>query len=137
MVIVGPRVYYAMAQDGCFFRGAAHLHSRWLTPVQAILYQWVATTLMILTGTFESLIYYIGFALVLFAAMAAAGLLRLRRRPEWKQPPLLSRTRLPAPGVFLLASAWMLCYTAALRPNESLWGVLTMLVGALVYRWIA
>jgi APA family basic amino acid/polyamine antiporter len=137
MVIVGPRVYYAMAQDGCFFRGAAQLHSRWQTPVQAILYQWAATALMILTGTFESLIYYIGFALVLFAAMATAGLLRLRARPEWKRLPALSRRYLPAPGVFLLASAWMLCYTAALRREESLWALLTMFVGWLVYRWIA
>jgi APA family basic amino acid/polyamine antiporter len=137
MVIVGPRVYYAMAQDGCFFRGAAHLHPRWQTPVQAILYQWVATALMILTGTFESLIYYIGFALVLFAAMATAGMLRLRKRREWKRLPALSRRYLPAPGVFLLASAWMLCHTAVLRREESLWALLTMFVGWLVYRWIA
>ena len=85
MMMVGPRVYYAMAQDGCFFSGAARVHARWGTPIQAILWQSLATALMILTGSFESLLYYIGFALVLFAALAVVGMVRLRKRPGWKR----------------------------------------------------
>jgi APA family basic amino acid/polyamine antiporter len=135
MVLVGPRVYYAMAQDGCFFRGAARVHPRRQTPVQAILYQSVATACMILTGTFQGLIYYIGFALVLFAAMAVAGMVHLRQRGEWKRLPAVSWGYPLVPAVFILASAWMLCYTAALRPRESLLGLLTMAAGALLYRW--
>jgi len=136
MVIVGPRVYYAMAKDGCFFPGAARLHPRWLTPVQAILYQSVATAAMILTGTFEGLIYYIGFALILFAALATAGMVRLRRRAGWKRLPAVSWAYPLAPVVFIVASAWMICYTAALRPKESCLGLLTMVVGGLAYWWI-
>jgi APA family basic amino acid/polyamine antiporter len=135
MVIVGPRVYYAMAQDGCFFRGAARVHPRWGTPVQAILWQSVATALMVLTGSFESLLYYIGFALVLFAALAVAGMVRLRNRPAWKRLGAVSWGYPLAPAVFICASAWMLCYTMALRPKESFLGLLTMAGGALVYRW--
>jgi APA family basic amino acid/polyamine antiporter len=135
MVIVGPRVYYAMAQDGCFFQGAARVHARWGTPVQAILWQSLATALMILTGTFESLLYYIGFALVLFAALAVAGMVRLRQRPGWKRLAAVSWGYPLAPAVFLGASGWMLCYTMALRPNESFFGLLTMAGGGLVYRW--
>ena len=136
MVIVGPRVYYAMAQDGCFFRGASRLHARWQTPVQAILYQWVATAVMILTGTFESLIYYIGFALVLFAAMATAGMVRMRHRAGWKRLPAVGWGYPLIPAVFITASAWMLCYTAVLRPKEFSLVLLTMLAGGLAYRWI-
>jgi APA family basic amino acid/polyamine antiporter len=135
MVIVGPRVYYAMAQDGCFFRGAARVHPRWRTPMQAILYQTVATVAMILTGTFEGLLYYIGFALILFAAMATVGLVRLRRRPGWKRLSAVNFGYPLIPAVFIVASAWMLCYTAALRPRESLLGLLTILCGGLLYRW--
>jgi APA family basic amino acid/polyamine antiporter len=135
MVIVGPRVYYAMAQDGCFFRGAARVHPRWGTPVQAILWQSLATALMILTGTFDSLLYYIGFALVLFAALAVAGMVRLRKRPAWKRLRAVSWAYPLAPAVFIGASAWMLCYTMALRPKESFLGLLTLVGGALVYRW--
>lgn len=135
MVIVGPRVYYAMAQDGCFFPGAARLHPIRHTPVQAITYQSVATVAMILTGTFEGLIYYIGFALILFAAMATAGMIRLRLRADWKRLPSVSRGYPVVPAVFLIASVWMLCYTAALRPKESVLGLLTVVCGGLLYRW--
>jgi APA family basic amino acid/polyamine antiporter len=135
MVIVGPRVYYAMANDGCFFRGAARVHPRSGTPVQAVLYQSAAAALMILTGTFESLIYYIGFALILFAALAAAGLVRLRRRSGWKKLAAVSWGYPLAPALFITASAWMLCYTAVLRPKESALGLLTMLLGGGLYLW--
>ncbi len=136
MVIVGPRVYYAMAKDGCFFRTAARLHPRWLTPVQAILFQSVAAVAMILTGTFEGLIYYIGFALTLFAALATAGMVRLRRRGDWKCLPAVSWGYPLVPAIFIVASIWMLCYTVALRPRESFLGLLTLLAGGLAYRWI-
>jgi APA family basic amino acid/polyamine antiporter len=136
MVIVGPRVYYAMAQDGCFFRGAARVHPRWGTPVQAILWQALASALMILTGTFDSLLYYIGFALVLFAALAVAGMVRLRKRPAWKRLAAVSWGYPLAPAVFIGASGWMLCYTMALRPKESFFALLTMAAGMLAYRWL-
>jgi APA family basic amino acid/polyamine antiporter len=133
MVIVGPRVYYAMAQDGCFFRGAARVHPHWRTPVHAILWQSLATVVMILTGTFESLLYYIGFALILFAALAVAGLVRLRHRPAWKRLGAVSWGYPLAPIVFIAASVWMLGYTMVLRPRESFLGLLTLAGGALVY----
>jgi APA family basic amino acid/polyamine antiporter len=88
---------------------------------------------MILTGTFESLLYYIGFALVLFAALAVAGMVRLRSRPAWKRLGAVSWGYPVAPAVFIGASAWMLCYTMALRPRESFVGLLTMAAGMLAY----
>jgi APA family basic amino acid/polyamine antiporter len=90
---------------------------------------------MILTGTFDSLLYYIGFALVLFAALAVAGMVRLRKRPSWKRLAAVSRGYPLAPAVFMGASVWMLCYTIALRPKESFFGLLTMAAGMLAYRW--
>jgi APA family basic amino acid/polyamine antiporter len=135
MVVVGPRVYYAMAQDGCFFPGAARVDPRRQTPVQAILYQAIASGLMVLTGTFEALIIYIGFTLVLFAALATAGLFRMRHRPGWKRLPAVSWGYPLVPSVFILASLWMLAYTLVLRPSASLLGLLTVASGAAVYNW--
>jgi APA family basic amino acid/polyamine antiporter len=133
MVIVGPRVYYAMAQDGCFFRSAARVHPRWHTPAQAVLYQGLASAVMVLTGTFERLIYYIGFALILFAALATAGIFRMRRRANWKRLPTVSWCYPLVPAIFVAASVWMLAYTLYFRPRESLLGLLTMACGLLVY----
>lgn len=135
MSLVGPRVYYAMAQDGCFPPGAARVHPRWRTPSRAIVYQAVASVAMVLTGTFESLIYYIGFALILFAALAVAGLLRLRKRTQWRRLRAVNWCYPAVPVAFILASLWMLTWTLMLRPRESALGLLTVAFGALWYRW--
>ena len=136
MVLVGPRVYYAMARDGYFFSGAGKVHTRWRTPVHAILYQTTASAVMVLTGTFEKLIYYIGFTLVLFAALATAGVFRMRRRPGWKRLRAVSWAYPLIPAVFVGASLWMLGYTLFLRSAESLFSLLTMAVGVLLYRLV-
>ncbi len=135
MVIAGPRVYFAMAVDGCFFRTAARIHPRWGTPMFAIVFQALAIVLMILSGTFESLVYYIGFALIFFAALAVAGLVRLRRRAGWRTLAVVNWGYPLAPAVFLVASAWMLSYTASMRPKESGLGLLTIVLGAVLYFW--
>ena len=57
MVMAGPRVYYAMAQDGCFFAWAARVDPRHSTPSLAIVAQTAAAAAMVVTGTFEALIY--------------------------------------------------------------------------------
>jgi basic amino acid/polyamine antiporter, APA family len=135
MVIAGPRVYFAMAADGCFFPDAARVHPRWGTPVHAIVYQALATVLMILIATFQSLVIYIGFALIFFAALAVAGMVRLRRRPGWKRLAVVNWGYPLAPAVFIAASSWMLFYTASLRPRESGLGLLTVVLGAALYFW--
>jgi APA family basic amino acid/polyamine antiporter len=89
---------------------------------------------MILTGSFESLLYYIGFALVLFAALAVAGMMRLRRRPAWKRLRAVDWGYPLVPLVFLGVSLWMLCYTMVLRLRESGLGLLTLAAGLIVYR---
>jgi len=135
MAMVGPRVYYAMAQDGCFFPDAARVHPHWQTPVRAILYQAVASSVLVVTGSFRALMTYVGFALVLSAALATAGILRLRKRPQWKRLPAVSWAYPLVPLLFVLSSGWMLVYSLALRPKASLLGLLTIAAGGLVYRW--
>jgi basic amino acid/polyamine antiporter, APA family len=135
MSIVGPRVYYAMGRDGCFPAGAADVHPRWGTPVKAITYQAITSALMVLTGTFEALVYYIGFSLILFAAMAVAGLLRLRRRPEFRRLRVVNWGYPAIPLLFVAVSLWMLTWTFVLRPRESVLGLVTILGGAAFYRW--
>jgi APA family basic amino acid/polyamine antiporter len=135
MSLVGPRVYYAMGRDGCFPAGAAQVHPRWRTPAKAILYQAVASAIMVLTGTFEALIYYIGFSLILFAALTVAGLLRIRTRPHFRRLRVMNWCYPAIPVVFVTVSLWMLIWTFVLRPHESSLGLVTILCGAIFYRW--
>jgi basic amino acid/polyamine antiporter, APA family len=135
MSLVGPRVYYAMGRDRCFPAGAAEVHPRWGTPVRAICYQAVTSAIMVLTGTFEALIYYIGFSLILFAALAVAGLPRLRKRPGFRRLRVVSWGYPAIPLLFVGVSLWMLVWTFLLRPRESALGLLTIACGAIFYRW--
>jgi APA family basic amino acid/polyamine antiporter len=124
-----------MAADRCFFRTASRVHPKWGTPVYAITYQAIAAILMILISKFESLVIYIGFALIFFAALAVAGLIRLRHRPGWRKLGVVNWAYPLAPGLFIVASAWMLFYTASMRPKESGLGLLTIVLGAALYYW--
>ena len=80
MTFAGPRVYYAMARDGLFFRGAARIHPRYRTPATAIVAQAVWSGVLVLSGGASTLTNYTGFAVVLFAGVAVAALFVLRRR---------------------------------------------------------
>jgi APA family basic amino acid/polyamine antiporter len=135
MVIVGPRVYYAMAADGCFFRDAARVNVRWQTPSRAILYQALAAGVMVVMASFAGLAYYIGSTLVFFAALATAGNIRLRRRAGWKRLPALDLGFPLIPAVFIFASLWMLAYAFWSKPAVAGACALTLCTGAVIYGW--
>jgi basic amino acid/polyamine antiporter, APA family len=87
MVLTGPRVYYAMAQDGMFFRKCAELHRRTRVPVFAIIAQGVWASFLCVIGTFEQLFTYVIFAAWVFYGLTVAGVLILRgRKPDLVRP---------------------------------------------------
>jgi APA family basic amino acid/polyamine antiporter len=86
-VISGPRVFYAMARDGLFFRRLAEIHPRFHTPGRAIVFQGIWSAALCLSGTYTSLYTFVVFAAVLFYALAGASVIVLRvRHPEWPRP---------------------------------------------------
>ncbi len=134
MIWAGPRVYQAMAQDGEAPRILART-SESGAPVHATLLQSAWITVLLLSGTFEQLVIYSGFALALFSALAVASLIALRRRePERPRP-----FRVPAypwvPLAFIAASLWIAAYALVERPFESLLSGATVLAGIPVW-WI-
>jgi APA family basic amino acid/polyamine antiporter len=132
-IIVGPRVYYAMARDRLFFRRMAAVHPRFRTPGFAIAVQAVWSAVIALSGTFEQIITFAMFVSIMFWIAAAATVFTLRRkRPEMPRPyrtwgyPVV-------PIIFIVASAGILLDTLFERPAESLAGIALTLAGALVY----
>jgi APA family basic amino acid/polyamine antiporter len=86
-VISGPRVFYAMARDGLFFRRLAEIHPRFRTPGPAIVLQGIWSAALCLSGTYTRLYTFVVFAAVLFYALAGASVIVLRiRHPEWPRP---------------------------------------------------
>jgi APA family basic amino acid/polyamine antiporter len=104
MTFAGPRVYYAMARDGLFFRSAGRVHPRYHTPWISIVAQALWSGLLVLSGGASALTSYTGFAVVLFAGVAVAALFALRRlEPEAPRP--FKALGYPfAPAVFTVAS---------------------------------
>ena len=105
MILVGPRVYYAMARDGMFFPAAARVHREYRTPATAIVAQGVWTTLLILTGSGNALTTYTGFSILLFNGVAVAALFVLRRREPDAPRPYSTWGYPVLPGLFVVVCA--------------------------------
>jgi APA family basic amino acid/polyamine antiporter len=80
IILAGPRVYYAMAQDGLLFRWLGQVHPGFHTPARAILLQALWSSVLVATGTYAQLFGRVIYTEWIFFALMAAGLLRLRRR---------------------------------------------------------
>ena len=132
MVTVGPRVYYAMAQNGAFFSIAARVNERWHTPVPAILMQGVCALFMTLTS-FRDLFFFAGFLLNFFAAMSVATLFFFRKRPGWQKLPAVSFAWPVVPLLFVVVSAWLTYKGMMMNPKVSGIAVALVLAGAAFY----
>ncbi len=130
LVMLGPRVYARMAEDGLFprvFRPGAG------APAAAVALQGGLAVLVIWLSELAELLGYLGFTLGISAAATVLGLVRQRRRegpealpvPLWPLPPLL----------FLLATLGSAAFLLLRRPAESLGGLLTVLAGVPVW-WL-
>ena len=133
MCLIGPRVYYAMARDGAFFPLAGRVHPRWNSPWMAVIAQGVCSCALILTGTFESLVYYIGFMLWLFSALAVLALFRFRQRPGWRSQRWTSFAWPLLPSLYGTVNLLVFVYFALDRRAEAMWSLLTLVVGVMVY----
>jgi len=135
-VLIGPRVYYAMARDGLFFGFAARIHPRFETPAASIVAQGVCAVIMILSGTFEQLLTYIGFALGIFPWMSVAGLMWLRLREPGRERPYRVWAYPVIPLLYLVAMAVIMLVALFDRPGPSLLAVATVMAGLPFYRLI-
>lgn len=129
MVMAGPRVYYAMARDGLFFRSAARLHSRFRTPAVAIVAQALWSGLLVLTSTFGQLIEYTGFAVLLFTGVAVLALFRLRLTRPAEPRPFRAWGYPIAPAIFAIASLTIVVNAVRESPGTSGVGLLIILAG--------
>jgi APA family basic amino acid/polyamine antiporter len=143
MTFAGPRVYYAMARDGVFFPAAARVHPTFKTPAVAIVAQAFWATILVLSGSADTLTTYTGFAVVLFAGVAVTALFVLRVREPNAERPFKALGYPIAPGVFAVASFLILAnalYTDLVKPmmagtpvGPSAWGFLVIAMGLPLY----
>jgi APA family basic amino acid/polyamine antiporter len=128
-ILGSPRIYYAMAKDGLFFRRMAEVHPKWRTPAFALIGQGVWAGVLTLSGRYDQLYTYVMFGMVLSYTATVVGLFVLR----WKRPDIPRAYRCTGypwlPGIYvLIGTAWTL-NTIFKRPTESLAGAIIVLIG--------
>jgi len=130
-----PRVYWAMAERGLFFRGVADLHPKWRTPVRAIVLQtaW-AMVLVVAWGTFERIIGYVLFVDWIFFGLTGAAVFVMRRRVGTSS----AGYRVPGyplvPLAFVATSLWFIVSTLRSQPVQAVAGAALLGLGVLVHR---
>jgi amino acid transporter len=128
-LLTAPRVFFAMADDGLFFRSVARVHPRFGTPYVAILLATALGVVFVLLRTFEQLADIFVTAIVPFYALAVASIFVLRRRAGYA-PPFRTPGYPVVPALFILATLFLLG-NAILDPT-SRWGTLGVLAVILV-----
>jgi basic amino acid/polyamine antiporter, APA family len=122
-VLAGPRVFFAMARDGVFFRQLATIHPRHQTPSNAIWLLAVWAAVLTLTGGYEHLITMAMFAnWILFSMVVASVIVLRRKRPELARPYKVIGYPVTA-AVFVLVSAAFVVNTLMESPRSSLLGL--------------
>ncbi len=131
-IILGPRVYYSMARDGYFFKFVSKVNRRHKVPQNALLLQSSIAIVLVLSGTFEQIITYMGFSLGIFPILAVIGVFKLR---------IKGKSVLKLPGfplihiIYILTGLTILVLAYFERPWESTIAILTALSGVPVFYW--
>jgi len=129
-----PRIYYAMAADGLFFKQIAVIHPTFNTPANAIVLQstW-AIILILFWGTFENLISYVVFTDWIFFGLTAACVLVLRRTLPDASRPYRTLGYPITPLFFVLMAAWFVVNTLVEKPEQAWAGIIFLALGVPVY----
>jgi basic amino acid/polyamine antiporter, APA family len=132
-MMVGPRVYYAMAKDRLIFKSLAKIHPTCETPYIAILIQMVLAIIYVFTGTAMTLIIYMGFALNIFPVLAVIGLIYIR----YTKPELKSSYRVPlfplVPLIYILLTIVMMIAALLSWTTTSIFAIGVVIIGIPVF----
>jgi APA family basic amino acid/polyamine antiporter len=131
-ILTAPRVYFAMARDGVFFRSVGRLDPRTEVPALAIVLQGVVATLIALSGRYEQILNYVVSVDFIFFGVTACGLFVFRRRDP-------AAPGYPTPGhpwttVFFVAACWLVVLaTVAENPAHAGIGLGMLMTGVPAY----
>jgi len=131
-VLTAPRVYFAMANDGVFFRQLAWVHPRTRVPILAIFLQSAWTMVIVLSGSYSQILNYVTAMDWLFFGLTASCLFILRRHA-----PPGRRLRVPlhpiSTAIFCAVSWAVVANTIYTYPRDTLIGIGILLSGVPIY----
>ncbi|HUF22991.1 MAG TPA: amino acid permease [Vicinamibacterales bacterium] len=134
IILMGPRVYYSMAEDGLLFRWIGAVHPRYQTPHRALLLQAAWASSLTLTGTYRALFTRVIYTEWIFFAALALALFVLRRRAGYA--PAYRIWGYPVvPALFAAAALVVVAIQVNADPTDSAIGLGLVLLGLPVYWW--
>jgi APA family basic amino acid/polyamine antiporter len=129
-IIIGPRVYYSMARDGLFFKSVARIHPKFQVPSNSIILQCAIAVILAMSGTFEQILTYMGFALGIFPILTVFGVIKLRK----ENPAGTKMAGYPFTQIFYIATGLaMLILSFLERPAESSIALMVVAAGIPAY----
>ncbi len=132
-ILTAPRIYYAMAKEGLFFRRMQLLHATRRTPVIGLLAQAAWASALVLIGTFDQLITYIVFAIWIFYALSCTGVIILRKRYPDAVRPYKAWGYPMTPIIFILFALVLVGNTIIESPRDAAIGLLLVFSGVPAY----
>jgi APA family basic amino acid/polyamine antiporter len=133
LTLAGARVYYAMGQDGLFFKSVGKLHPKYKTPVAGLMIQAVWTVFLCVSGSYGQLLDYLIAAELVFYILTIVSLFVLRvKRPDVARPykawgyPVL-------PALYIVMAGWICIVLLRYKPQYTWPGLVIVLLGIPVY----
>src|SRR5690242_2926338 len=135
VVMSAPRVYFAMARDGLFIPQVAAIHPRFETPAFAIALQATLASVLVLAGTFNDIISYFVFVVIVFVALTIVALFKLRRGTQ-PEAGYLTPGYPVTPIIFLVLVTLLLVLLAGNNRKQAFLGVGVVLLGLPFYYFV-
>jgi APA family basic amino acid/polyamine antiporter len=132
MILAGPRVYYAMAKDGLFFKRVGSLNNKGV-PAFALIVQGVWATLLCLSGTYGNLLDYVIFAVLLFFTLTILAIFILRKKKPDIARPYKAFGYPVIPAIYILTTFAIMVILLIYKPNYTFPGLAIVLLGIPVY----
>jgi APA family basic amino acid/polyamine antiporter len=132
-VLVSARIPYAMARDGIFFAGVARVSPRTHVPIRALVVQAVWASVLVLSGSYDTLTDYAIFCVLIFVALVTASVFVFRRTMPDAERSYRTWGYPVVPALFLLVTGWLLISTLLTTPGRALAGLGLMALGLPFY----
>jgi APA family basic amino acid/polyamine antiporter len=132
MIMAGPRITKTMGEDMQFLRFLARTNKNQV-PFVAVITQSLITAVLVLTAQFESVLTFIGFSLSLFTFFTVMGIFIVRYRKMSEQSGYKTFGYPVIPVIYMALNLWMMYFVITDKPKESLFGLLNVALGGLVW----
>jgi APA family basic amino acid/polyamine antiporter len=132
LVLAGPRVYYAMAKDGLFFKRVGELNKKGV-PGFAIIVQGIWAILLCLSGTYSNLLDYVIFAVLIFFTLTILAIFVLRKKRPDVERPYKAFGYPVIPAIYIITTITIMIILLIYKPNYTFPGLALVILGIPVF----